>query len=42
MPKEVWFLGDDLENPTFSKGLPSELLAYRDIFAPENAKTLLP
>jgi transposase InsO family protein len=42
MPEEVWLPGDDLENPTSSEGLPSELLAYRDVFAPENAKTLPP
>ena len=42
MPEEVWLPGDDREDPTSSEGLPSELLAYRDIFAPENAKTLPP
>ena len=42
MPEEVWLPGDDLENPTSSEGLPSELLAYKDVFAPENAKTLPP
>jgi hypothetical protein len=42
LPEEVWLPGDNLENPTSSEGLPSELLAYKDVFAPENAKTLLP
>jgi transposase InsO family protein len=42
LPEEVWLPGDNLENPTSSEGLPSELLAYKDVFAPENAKTLPP